>query len=250
MQFNPDKITIAGNWKMNGHRGSRAEIEKLLSLIVDEDDTNIVVFPPYTLISHFAHITKNSPLSIGGQDCHYMESGAFTGSISAAMIRDSGANFVIIGHSEVRAAYGADGGNIIKKTQSAHENNLITIICVGEDLKVRSEERHFNFISNQLKNSVASTSNRNNTIIAYEPIWAIGTGDTATAEDIREMHSHINNILKNFNMFDKGNPAILYGGSVNAKNAEQILGIDNVNGVLVGGSSLDHKQFFEIIKSK
>ena len=108
----------------------------------------------------------------------------------------------------------------------------------------------YNFISEQLEESVPRTSNRNNTIIAYEPIWAIGTGDTATTEDIEEMHAHINNTLQDFDMFKKGNPSILYGGSVNPKNAGQILSINNVNGVLVGGSSLDHLQFNEIIKSK
>ena len=189
-------------------------------------------------------------MSIGGQDCHHKDSGAFTGSISAPMLHDAGADFVIIGHSEVRALHGKDSGNIMNKTQSAHENDLITIICVGEDREVRLKEEHYNFISKQLEDSVPRTSNRNNTIIAYEPIWAIGTGNNATTEDIEEMHAHINNTLQDFYMFKKGNPSILYGGSVNPKNAGQILSINNVNGVLVGGSSLDHLQFNEIIKSK
>ena len=166
------------------------------------------------------------------------------------MLRDSGADFVIIGHSEVRAMHEKGPDNIINKIQSAHENNLITIICVGEDIKVRSEGEHYNFISKQLKDSVSSTSNRNNTIIAYEPIWAIGTGNTATNEDIYEMHAHINNILQDTDIFKKGNPSLLYGGSVNPENAGEILNIDNVNGVLVGGSSLDYSKFNEIIKSK
>ena len=115
---------------------------------------------------------------------------------------------------------------------------------------MRSEGEHYNFISKQLKDSVSSTSNRNNTIIAYEPIWAIGTGNTATIEDIYEMHAHINNALQDTDIFKKGNPSLLYGGSVNPENAGEILSIDNVNGVLVGGSSLDYSKFNEIIKSK
>lgn len=249
MKFNPDLMTFAGNWKMNGRQDDTLDIEKLIKLI-SEDDANIILFPPYTLISSFANISKNSKLNIGGQDCHHEDSGAFTGSISASILRDSGADFVIIGHSEVRAMHGKGPDNIINKIQSAHENNLITIICVGEDIKVRSEGEHHNFISKQLKDSVSSTSNRNNTIIAYEPIWAIGTGNTATIEDIYEMHAHINNTLQDTDIFKKGNPSLLYGGSVNPENAGEILSIDNVSGVLVGGSSLDYSKFNEIIKSK
>ena len=249
MKFNPDLVTIAGNWKMNGHIDTSVDVEKLINLI-NGDDANIILFPPYTLISQFVNISKNSILSIGGQDCHHKDSGAFTGSISAPMLHDAGADFVIIGHSEVRALHGKDSGNIMNKTQSAHENDLITIICVGEDREVRLKGEHYNFISKQLEDSVPRTSNRNNTIIAYEPIWAIGTGNSATTADIKEMHAHINNTLQDFDMFKKGNPSILYGGSVNPKNAGQILSINNVNGVLVGGSSLDHLQFNEIIKSK
>ena len=249
MKFNPDLVTIAGNWKMNGHIDTSVHVEKLINLI-NGDNANIILFPPYTLISQFANISKNSILSIGGQDCHHEDSGAFTGSISAPMLRDAGADFVIIGHSEVRALHGKGLGNIMNKTQSAHENDLITIICVGEDHEVRLRGEHYNFISKQLEDSVARTSNRNNTLIAYEPIWAIGTGDTATATDIKDMHAHIQNTLHDLDMFKKGNPSILYGGSVNAKNARQILSINNVNGVLVGGSSLDYLQFNEIIKSK
>ena len=249
MKFNPDSMTFAGNWKMNGRLDDTVNIEKLIKLIRD-DDANIILFPPFTLISSFVNTSKNSNLNIGGQDCHHEDSGAFTGSISASMLRDSGADFVIIGHSEVRAMHEKGPDNIINKIQSAHENNLITIICVGEDIKVRSEGEHYNFISKQLKDSVSSTSNRNNTIIAYEPIWAIGTGNTATNEDIYEMHAHINNILQDTDIFEKGNPSLLYGGSVNPENAGEILNIDNVNGVLVGGSSLDYSKFNEIIKSK
>ena len=249
MKFNPDLVTIAGNWKMNGHIDTSVDAEKLINLI-NGDGANIILFPPYTLISQFVNTSKNSILSIGGQDCHHKDSGAFTGSISASMLHDAGADFVIIGHSEVRALHGKVSGNIMDKTQCAHENDLITIICVGEDREVRLQGEHYNFISKQLEDSVPRTSNRNITIIAYEPIWAIGTGNTATTEDIEEMHAHINNTLQDFDMFKKGNPSILYGGSVNPKNAGQILSINNVNGVLVGGSSLDHLQFNEIIKSK
>ncbi|MEC7091036.1 MAG: triose-phosphate isomerase [Pseudomonadota bacterium] len=249
MKFNTDSMTFAGNWKMNGRLDDTVNIEKFIKLISD-DDANIILFPPFTLISSFVNTSKNSNLNIGGQDCHHEDSGAFTGSISASMLRDSGADFVIIGHSEVRAMHEKGPDNIINKIQSAHENNLITIICVGEDIKVRSEGEHYNFISKQLKDSVSSTSNRNNTIIAYEPIWAIGTGNTATNEDIYEMHAHINNILQDTDIFKKGNPSLLYGGSVNPENAGEILNIDNVNVVLVGGSSLDYSKFNEIIKSK
>ena len=249
MKFNPDLMTFAGNWKMNGRHDDRPDIESLIKLI-SEDDANIILFPPYTLISSFVDISKNSNLNIGGQDCHHEDSGAFTGSVSASMLRDSGADFVIIGHSEVRAIQGKGPDNVINKIQSAHVNNLITIICVGEDIRVRSEGEHYNFISKQLKASVSSTSNHNNTIIAYEPIWAIGTGKTATVEDIYEMHAHINNTLQDTDIFKKGNPSLLYGGSVNPENAGEILNIDNVNGVLVGGSSLDYSKFNEIIKSK
>ena len=230
---------IAGNWKMNGHIDTSVDVEKLINLI-NGDDANIILFPPYTLISQFVNISKNSILSIGGQDCHHKDSGAFTGSISAPMLHDAGANFVLIGHSEVRALHGKGSGNIMNKTQSAHENDLITIICVGEEHEVRLQGEHYNFISKQLEDSVPRTSNRNNTIIAYEPIWAIGTGKTCEANEA----NRICGLIRKWIGYE--DVIIQYGGSVKSNNIDEIMSMSDIDGVLVGGASLDPKNFARI----
>jgi triosephosphate isomerase len=250
MQYNPDKPIIAGNWKMNGLRGSKIEIENLINFLRDNNqNTNVIIFPPYTLISDFMDITVSSDLSIGSQNCHQQNQGAYTGSISPEMIKDLGCNFVLIGHSEIRNTRNESSILIGKKSEVCHRHNLTSIICVGEDAECRMLGKQFDFISNQLFESIPATANINNTIIAYEPVWAIGAGKSARLHDIELMHNHIKKFLNNSKIFDNNTPNIIYGGSVNTDNSREILSINNVNGALVGGGSLDSKEFIKIIQS-
>ncbi|MDG2186679.1 MAG: triose-phosphate isomerase [Hyphomicrobiales bacterium] len=250
MQYNLDVPIIAGNWKMNGLINSQKEIKNLINFLKNnKKNGNVIIFPPFTLISDFKRITINSNLGIGAQDCHYEEQGAYTGSISPMMIKDAGCTFVIVGHSEIRESRNESSGLIKKKSENCHNNNLITIICVGEDYECRMKGEHYNFISKQLFESIPTTANVNNTIIAYEPIWAIGSGESASSQDIKLMHQHISDYLMKGKIFNNKIPNLLYGGSVNSNNSNEILSINNVNGALVGGGSLDSNEFIKIIQS-
>ena len=250
MQYHPDKPIIAGNWKMNGLRGSKIEIERLINFLGNNNqNSNVIIFPPYTLISDFVNIAVSSDLFIGSQDCHQVNRGAYTGSISPEMIKDLGCNFVILGHSEVRNTKDESSILISKKAEATHKNNLTSIICVGEDAKSRMQGKQLDYVSNQLLKSIPTSANINNTVIAYEPIWAIGTGKSAHLEDIEIMHKHIISFLNDSKIFDNNPPNVIYGGSVNADNSRDILSIDNVNGALVGGASLDSDEFIKIIQS-
>jgi len=242
---------IIGNWKMNGLiSDSRERVENIISWIRDNDNSsfNMVLCPPATLIYKVSELVKDSNLKFGGQDCHDKVSGAFTGNISAQMLKDMGADYTIVGHSERRQYHNETSKLIAKKAKAAHDSGLISIICIGEQGSDREAGKEKDIISDQLNKSIPDSANVENTIIAYEPIWAIGTGKTASNEDIAAMHDFIRAKLEN--KFDKGsNVPILYGGSVKAANAKEILKISNVNGVLVGGASLKADEFCAIAEA-
>ena len=249
MIFNTDLPIIAGNWKMNGLIDSKKEIDNLLQKVTNLSKSNVILFPPFTLLESFTKLTENSGIFIGAQDCHFEDYGAHTSAISAPMIRDINAKFVIVGHSETRMSYNYTNQIIRLKAEAAHRNNLIPIICIGESDYHREKGDQYNFVRTQLEESLPEAVTRNNTIIAYEPIWAIGTGNTATINDIIEMCDCIFSTLNSL-ISDKNNiPRCLYGGSVNNSNAKDILSISNIGGVLVGGASLDSTQFSKIINS-
>jgi len=236
----PRKIA-AGNWKMNGLQSNLAELKTLEDKHGDADIA-ILICPPFTLIS----ACEDTPFDIGGQDCHTAEAGAHTGDISAEMLADVGASYVLTGHSERRTDHGETNALIAAKSQAAYDAGLIAVICIGETLDEREAGRTLNVIDAQLAGSVPETADALTTVVAYEPVWAIGTGKVPTTEQIAEVHAHIRARL--MDRFDDGAEfSLLYGGSVKGSNAADIFAVPNVDGALVGGASLKAADFSPII---
>ncbi len=248
------KPLIAGNWKMHGLLEDRKEIESLAEKLQQEGkpDCDIVLCLPFTLLFPVIKYVADTPITLGAQDCHWDELGAHTGDISAAMIREAGCDYVIIGHSERRSGHGAHGERsqaISQKAKSALAHGMMPIICIGESLDEREAGKAKTQVLDQLKKSLPRKVPVDKVLIAYEPIWAIGTGVTATPAEIGEMHDIIRQALVE-NLGPPGEKVrILYGGSVKPGNAREILGINNVNGALVGGASLKAEDFYGIIKA-
>ncbi|MBB4242984.1 MULTISPECIES: triose-phosphate isomerase [Rhizobium] len=239
---------IAGNWKMNGFVSSQAEIEALKGL-TGSAACDIVVCPPFTLIDRAVERARESHLVIGAQDCHAQACGAHTGDVSAEMLADAGVRYIILGHSERRMSYGEDNDIVLAKAIAAHRAGLIAIICVGETRHERDEGRAIEVVGDQLSGSIPQGANSANLVIAYEPVWAIGTGLVPTSEQIEEVHSAIRRLLEERMGRDGSLVKILYGGSVKASNAPAIFGLSNVNGALVGGASLKASEFAGIISA-
>ena len=239
----------AGNWKMNGTSAALPELNLLINTH-HHASVDILICPPATLISQAAKLTLNSALQIGGQDCHSAESGAHTGDISAAMLADAGATNVILGHSERRENHNESNALVHDKAITAHKYNLITIICLGETLAQREAGNTLEIIADQLANSVPESASASNTVIAYEPIWAIGTGLIPTLDQIKEVHDFIRNQLQTrFGTNAATGTRLLYGGSVKPGNAGEIFATSNVDGALVGGASLKAADFSPIINA-
>jgi triosephosphate isomerase len=232
---------IAGNWKMNGLATSLAEIEKLNTALKQTPPAcDVLICPPATLISRAVAIAGVVP--IGGQDCRAEVSGAFTGDISAEMLKDAGATAVIVGHSERRQYHGETDAMVAAKAKAAWRAGLLAIICVGETEAERDAGQANRICKTQLAASVPEGATVANTVIAYEPVWAIGTGKTPTLVEIAQMHAHIRACL--------GSPLrILYGGSAKPANAPEILSLPEVGGALVGGASLKADDFLQIIRA-
>ena len=246
---NNKKLLIAGNWKMNGLRKSSLMISSLIKYIKNKKfkNTDILICPPFTIANIFSTLSKKSNLIIGAQDCSDKESGAFTGDISPEMLKDIDLEMVILGHSERREYHNETSEIIKKKAINALKNKLNVIICVGESLSQKKNGKTLRIIGDQLKKSLPDKITSNNLIIAYEPIWAIGSGLIPKNEDIFKVHEFIaKKLVKKYGVKGK-KIKILYGGSVNKKNAEDILSIDFVNGALVGGASLSYKDFKSIL---
>jgi len=233
---------------MNGLISSQAEIEALKGL-AGSATCDIVVCPPFTLIDRAAERAKDSKLVIGAQDCHAQQSGAHTGEISAEMLADIGARYVILGHSERRVSHGEDDEIVLAKAVAAHRAGLIAIVCVGETRHERDEGRAIEVVGEQFRESVPAGATSANLVIAYEPVWAIGTGLVPTNEQIEEIHAAIRQMLEERLGKDGHSVRILYGGSVKASNAEVIFGLRNVDGALVGGASLKASEFAGIISA-
>jgi triosephosphate isomerase len=238
---------VAGNWKMNGLAASLAELAALKEGLAQSPPAcDVLVCPPATLIAQANWHVKGA-FALGGQDCHAKPSGAFTGDLSAEMLKDAGASYVIVGHSERRQYHGESDSDVAAKAQAAWRAGLTAIICVGETLEQREAGGHAHICSGQLDNSVPQGATAANTVIAYEPVWAIGTGKTPTSDDIIAMHAHIRACL--VRRLGEGARAIpiLYGGSVKPDNAAEILNLPEVGGALVGGASLKSSDFLSII---
>lgn len=236
------RMLIAGNWKMNGLADSLGFFENLASE-VSNTESELLICPPATLVAAAARITEASGLSIGGQDCHTAESGAHTGDISAVMLRDAGASHVIVGHSERRSNHGESDADVKAKAEAVLSAGLVPILCVGETRPERESGRAVDVVTGQIAASMPGFD-QDRVVIAYEPVWAIGTGLTASSNDIAEMHAAIRSVLPHSDM-----ARILYGGSVKPANAAEILGLSDVDGALVGGASLKAEDFAGIIRA-
>ena len=239
---------VAGNWKMNGLRSSMAEFEAMLagaSKVAAKAD--LLVCPPATLIAAFAaKLAGSKGLAIGGQDCHPKPSGAHTGDISAEMLADAGASAVIVGHSERRADHGEDDSLVRKKAEAAWRAGLTAIVCIGETQSQRDAGQTLDICGGQLQGSLPEGARADNLVVAYEPVWAIGTGLTPTAKDVEQIHQFIRQTLSaRFNQ-EGARMRILYGGSVKPSNARELMGVANVNGALIGGASLKATDFLAI----
>jgi triosephosphate isomerase (TIM) len=234
---------IAGNWKMNGLTGQAASIAGQLRCGVDGLVCDVLVCPPATMVCAVAHILVGSPIAVGGQDCHPKPFGAHTGDISAAMLRDAGASWVILGHSERRADHGETDESVRAKAVGAVEAGLTPIICVGETEAERQAGRQEDVVRSQLAGSLP---NGFAGVVAYEPVWAIGTGKTATEADVAAIHGCIRaELVRLFGPAGQG-CRILYGGSVKPANAKALLALPEVGGALVGGASLVAEDFIAI----
>lgn len=235
---------IAGNWKMNGLTGSLGELAKIVAGAGGLHQADLMVCPPATLIERFAAAARGSAVAIGGQDCHAERAGAYTGDISAEMLRDAGAKAVIVGHSERRRDHGETDAAVRAKAQAARRAGIVPIICVGETREQRDAGEAFAIVGRQLADSVPDEAE--NFVIAYEPVWAIGTGLTPSPVDIRQMHGFIRDRLHRRFGDSAGKVRIVYGGSVKPTNAGELLAVENVDGALVGGASLDPAEFLAI----
>ena len=243
------KPLIAGNWKMNGmieSLGVIGDVVEGLSLEV-LSHKDVLICPPFTLVQAAAIITSDHSVMIGAQDCHVHKSGAHTGDISADMIADCGADAVIVGHSERRADHGESDALIRSKAEAVNAAGLLAIICVGETEAERRAGKAIEIVSGQLAGSVPDTAKAAHIVIAYEPVWAIGTGLTPTVDDVAEIHAAIRkDLISRFG--DEGaKMRILYGGSVKPSNAAELMAVANVDGALVGGASLKAADFLGII---
>jgi triosephosphate isomerase len=242
---------VAGNWKMNGTSASLTELQAIGHGFMHRLDaeTEALICVPATLLYRAAEILHQTPVKAGGQDCHASESGAHTGDISAEMLKDAGASHVIVGHSERRTDHGEDDATVHAKVEAAWRAGLVAIVCIGETRAERESGATLDVLSRQIDGSVATLANARNTVIAYEPVWAIGTGLTPTADDVAEAHAHIRAWLHERLGAEAARMRILYGGSVKPSNARELLSVANVDGALVGGASLKASDFLGIAES-
>ena len=238
---------IAGNWKMNGLKSSQAEFDAMregaASVAAKAD---LLVCPPASLIAGFAERAKGSKVAIGAQDCHPKASGAHTGDLSAEMLADSGASAIIVGHSERRADHGETDALVRQKAEAAWRAGLTAIVCIGETQQQRDAGQTLNICGGQLAGSLPDGATSANLVVAYEPVWAIGTGLTPTPADVEQVHIFIRDVLTDRFKGEGGKIRILYGGSVKPSNAGELMAIANVNGALVGGASLKAADFLAI----
>jgi triosephosphate isomerase len=239
---------IAGNWKMNGLKSSSAEFEAMLAGAADlAAKVDLLVCPPAMLIADFAERARGSArLAVGAQDCHPKASGAHTGDISAEMLADAGARAIIVGHSERRADHGETDVLVRQKAEAVWRAGLTAIVCIGESQLQRDAGRTLDVCHGQLNLSLPDGARSDNLVVAYEPVWAIGTGLTPTTGDVEQVHQFIRDLLIGRFKGEGARIRILYGGSVKPSNARELMAVANVNGALVGGASLKAADFLAI----
>lgn len=245
---------IAGNWKMNNNREESVElVSRLKEMISDVEQVEVVVAPPYTALGSVAEVINGGPIFLSAQNSFWEESGAFTGEISPSMLKDIGCQYTIIGHSERRLYFGETNETVNKRLKAAIKASLTSIVCVGETLEEREAENTFAVIDLQIKEGLIdlSSNDMEKVVIAYEPVWAIGTGKTATPGQAQEVHHYIRQLIAR--VFDKEIAdliRILYGGSVKPENVDQLMAQRDIDGALVGGASLKADSFARIVKFK
>jgi triosephosphate isomerase (TIM) len=241
---------IAGNWKMNGLRADGSALARDLAARAGKAAANcdLLVCPPATLLTEIAAVLTGSRIALGGQDCHAQARGAFTGDVSAAMLKDAGCLYVILGHSERRRDHHESDALIRAKVETARAEGLIPIVCIGENADEREKGNTLGVLDTQLGRSLPEGLRGNDLIVAYEPTWAIGSGVTPKEHEIAQAHAFIRRELGR-RVADPNAVRILYGGSVNSANAAAVLGIANVDGALVGGASLDANSFWAIAEA-
>ena len=239
------RALIAGNWKMNGLGQDALGLARDIAAGEWPETADLLICPPATCLARVADAVTGTPLALGGQDCHPADSGAHTGNVSAAMLRDAGASHVILGHSERRQDHAESDELVHAKCEAAWQAGLVSVICIGETEAERDSGMTLATLSTQLEGSVPPTATGANTVIAYEPVWAIGTGRTPTLAQVEEAHTHIRAHLGSL-VADAGSIRLLYGGSVKPANAAELLTIADVDGALVGGASLKAADFLAI----
>ncbi len=246
------KQIVAGNWKMNN---DLAQTMVLISDLKKQELTSnaeVMIAPTFTNLYSAFETLKGDKIEVVAQNMHYASNGAYTGEISAQMLKSIGVQTVILGHSERRAYFGETDELLAQKTNAALDNNMRVIFCFGEELGDRKSDNHFSIVENQIKNALfhLPESAWNNIVLAYEPVWAIGTGETASPEQAQEMHAFIRNIVqKHYNENVAQGVSILYGGSVKPSNAKEIFSNPDVDGGLIGGASLNAEDFFVIVNA-
>ncbi len=243
---------IAGNWKMNNDKEETKSLINSLKSISFSKDVKVMIAPSYIHLSDAAEMLKDHKIDVLAQNMHFLNNGAYTGEISPQMLKSIGISKVILGHSERRIYYNETENSLKQKIKAAIESNFEIIFCFGEQLSDRKKGKHFDLIKNQLKIPLfhLESNSWKRIILAYEPVWAIGTGETATPNQVQEMHSFIRGLIKqNYNDDLANRISILYGGSVKSKNSKEIFSQDDVDGGLIGGASLDFSEFVKIIES-
>tara|TARA_B100001059_G_scaffold118538_1_gene118699 strand:+ start:136 stop:885 length:750 start_codon:yes stop_codon:yes gene_type:complete len=246
------KQIVAGNWKMNN---DYVDSEQLVSKLLEqytESETEVIIAPPFTSLFCSSNLLKSSPINVAAQNMHYAENGAYTGEISPGMLKSIGIDTVILGHSERRAYFNETDALLAKKVDAALKNNMRIIFCFGEELSDRKSGNEEVIVEGQIKNALfhLPASAWTNIVLAYEPVWAIGTGETASPEQAQDMHAFIRKTIENKYSSDlSADVSILYGGSVKPANAKEIFSKEDVDGGLIGGAALDVTQFTAIINA-
>lgn len=242
---------VAGNWKMNGLSTSLDELSRIGQGFMRglDAETDVLVCVPDTLLFRASERVKDTPVRIGGQNCHALESGAHTGDVSAEMLKDAGARSVIVGHSERRTDHKETDADVKAKAEAAWRAGIEAILCIGETREQREAGEALAVLSAQLAGSVPPTATSQTLVVAYEPVWAIGTGLTPTVADVAQAHAHIRSELAKIIGSEASKLRILYGGSVKPSNAKELLAVENVDGALVGGASLKASDFLAIAEA-
>ncbi|MCM4154770.1 triose-phosphate isomerase [Gramella sp. AN32] len=247
------KKIVAGNWKMNNDLSETEELISQLKLqMVKDPEATVMVAPSFTSLYPAFQALKDTPIVVAAQNMNAAKSGAYTGEVSALMLKSIGINTVILGHSERRAQFKESNEMLAEKVKTAIDNEMDVIFCFGEELNERKAGKHFDVVETQLKESLFQLpkSAWKNIILAYEPVWAIGTGETASPEQAQEIHAHVRSLLeKNVGKEVAENTSILYGGSVKPNNASEIFAKDDVDGGLIGGASLNAVDFVKIVNA-